>query len=118
VFGRKGRTIAAVSDLQPPSLHWTGNPAKGLIIDPIKDQIRARHRPFIDHKEVRGPNVPRPRERNAADRGSLPDDRAKQARFKCGRSAIKRPGESGSRNGFFLSSPALSIPVMGVAAVH
>ena len=35
-------------DLPPPLLfHWAGNPIKDLIVDPIKEQIRARHRPFI-----------------------------------------------------------------------
>lgn len=46
-------------DLPPPLLfHWTGNPIKDLIVDPIKEQIRARHRPFIfrdppDHDALR-----------------------------------------------------------------
>ena len=34
-------------DRPPPLFHWTGNPIKNLIVDPIKEQIRARHRPFI-----------------------------------------------------------------------
>ena len=45
-------------DLPPPLFHWTGNPIKDLIIDPIKKQIRARHQPFIlrdppDHDVLR-----------------------------------------------------------------
>jgi cytochrome P450 len=45
-------------DLPPPSVHWTGNPIKNLIVDPIKAQIRARHRPLIfrdppDHDVLR-----------------------------------------------------------------
>jgi hypothetical protein len=44
--------------MPPPLLHWTGNPIKDLIVDPIKEQIRARHRPFIfrdppDHDALR-----------------------------------------------------------------